>query len=113
MERDGRAVRADYDAIESSFRFDQTRQGKRPGRSEDIGRIISARKRSGVKEQCMKKRVSKWLSSAPRAEIDDLAALPGDEIDTDDIPQVRNRSSAQRGLFFRPVKETAHAPSGR
>jgi predicted transcriptional regulator len=28
LERDGRAVRADYDAIESSFRFDQTRQAK-------------------------------------------------------------------------------------
>jgi len=53
----------------------------------------------------MKKRVSKRLSSAQRAEIDALAALPEDEIDTGDIPEVRNWSGAQRGLFFRPVKK--------
>lgn len=53
----------------------------------------------------MKKRVSKRLSSAQRAEIDALAALPENEIDPGDIPEVRNWSGAQRGLFFRPVKK--------
>ena len=34
-----------------------------------------------------------------------MAALPEEKIDTRDIPEVRNWSGAQRGLFFRPVKK--------
>ena len=53
----------------------------------------------------MKTRVSQRLSSAQRAEIEALAALPEDEIDTEDIAEVRDWSGAQRGMFFRPVKK--------
>jgi predicted transcriptional regulator len=37
MQRDGRVVRADYDAIESSFRFEKTRAGQ--AESTGVGRI--------------------------------------------------------------------------
>ena len=53
----------------------------------------------------MKKRVSKRLTSSQQAEIEALAALPDDKIDTKDIPEVLNWSGAQRGLFFRPIKK--------
>ncbi len=53
----------------------------------------------------MKKAVSRRLTSAQRSEIEALASLPDDEIDTKDIPEVRNWSGAQRALFFRPIKK--------
>lgn len=53
----------------------------------------------------MKKEISDHLTPAQQAEIDALAALPDDKIDTKDIPEVRDWSGAQRGLFFRPVKK--------
>lgn len=53
----------------------------------------------------MKRRISKRLTAAQRAELDALAALPDGRIDTKDIPEVRNWSGAQRGLFLRPIKK--------
>lgn len=53
----------------------------------------------------MKKGNSKQLTPAQRAEIDALAALPDDKIDTNDVPEVRDWSGARRGLFFRPIKK--------
>jgi uncharacterized protein (DUF4415 family) len=53
----------------------------------------------------MKKGNAGRLTPAQQTEIDALAALPDDEIDTRDIPEVRDWSGAQRGLFFRPIKQ--------
>ncbi len=53
----------------------------------------------------MKKGISDKIPPAQQAEIDALAALPDDKIDTKDMPEVRDWSGAQRGLFFRPVKQ--------
>jgi uncharacterized protein (DUF4415 family) len=39
-----------------------------------------------------------------RAELEAAAALPDEDINTDDIPEVRNWSGAVRGRFYRPVK---------
>jgi uncharacterized protein (DUF4415 family) len=44
------------------------------------------------------------LTPAQQVEIDALAALPCDEIDTSDIPEIRDWSGARRGLFYRPIK---------
>jgi uncharacterized protein (DUF4415 family) len=44
------------------------------------------------------------LTRAQQAEIDALAALSDDEIDTSDIPEVRDWSGAERGKFYRPIK---------
>ena len=53
----------------------------------------------------MKKGISDWLTPAQQAEIDALAALPDDQIDTRDMPEVRDWSGARRGVFFRPIKQ--------
>ena len=53
----------------------------------------------------MKKGHSNRLTPAQQAEIDALAALSDDQIDTRDIPEVGDWRDAQRGLFFRPIKQ--------
>ena len=53
----------------------------------------------------MKKASSSRLTAKQRAELEALAALPDDRIDTADIPEVRDWSDAKRGLFYRPVKQ--------
>jgi len=53
----------------------------------------------------MKKVISDHLTSEQRAEIEALAAMTEDEIDTRDIPEQRDWSGARRGVFFRPVKQ--------
>ena len=53
----------------------------------------------------MKKDTSDSLTPEQRAELDALAALPDEQIDTSDAPEVRDWSDAQRGLFYRPVKQ--------
>ena len=52
----------------------------------------------------MKKDSSKQLTRAQQAELAALAAMPDDQINTKDIPEVRDWSGARRGLFFRPIK---------
>lgn len=53
----------------------------------------------------MKKGNSDQLTPAQRAELEALAALPDDQINTKALPEVRDWSGAKRGLFFRPVKK--------
>lgn len=52
----------------------------------------------------MKKARSRPLSRDQKAEIDALAKLRDDEINTRDVPEVRDWSGARRGMFYRPVK---------
>lgn len=53
----------------------------------------------------MKKDTSNSLTPEQRAELDALAALPDEQIDTSDAPEVQDWSGAQRGMFYRPVKQ--------
>jgi uncharacterized protein (DUF4415 family) len=53
----------------------------------------------------MKKGSSDQLTPAQQAEIEALAALSDDQIDTRDMPEVRDWRGARRGVFFRPVKQ--------
>jgi uncharacterized protein (DUF4415 family) len=53
----------------------------------------------------MKKGISKRVTRAQSAELKALAALPDNDIDTSDAPEILNWSGAKRGLFFRPVKQ--------
>lgn len=53
----------------------------------------------------MKKVVASRLTAKQRPELEALAALPDDRIDTADIPEVRDWSDAKRGLFYRPIKK--------
>jgi uncharacterized protein (DUF4415 family) len=52
----------------------------------------------------MKKAISD-LTPAQRTELEALARLPDERINTREIPEQRDWSSARRGLFFRPVKQ--------
>jgi uncharacterized protein (DUF4415 family) len=58
-----------------------------------------------MKEKSMKKGTSKRRSQAQQAELAALAAMPEDVIDTSDIPEVLDWSRAERGAFYRPVKQ--------
>ena len=53
----------------------------------------------------MSKAASKKLTREQKAEIEALAALPEEEIDTSDIPEILDWSDARRGLLYRPVKK--------
>ena len=53
----------------------------------------------------MRKRASDRLTDEQRAEIDVLAALSDEEIDTSDVPEVLDWPGASRGRFYRPVKQ--------
>lgn len=75
----------------------------------------------------MKKATSKALTQRQKADIEVLAALPDEEIDTSDIPEILDWSGAKRGALYRPVKQQitlrldadvlawfrANAPGGR
>ena len=51
----------------------------------------------------MKKDIIK-LPSDVQAQIKALEALPDDQIDTTDAPEILDWSDARRGIFYRPVK---------
>ena len=67
------------------------------------------------------------LTPAQIAELQVLADMPDEEIDTSDIPEILDWSDARRGVFYRPVKRQitlrldadvvawfkSRAPSGR
>jgi uncharacterized protein (DUF4415 family) len=53
----------------------------------------------------MKKERSNPIPAELQAEVDALAALPDDQIQTDDMPEVRDWSDAKRGMLYRPVKQ--------
>jgi len=53
----------------------------------------------------MKKGPFNQLTPEQQAEIDALMALPDDQIDTSDAPELSDWSGAKRGLFYRPIKQ--------
>jgi len=53
----------------------------------------------------MKKAASKCLSRAQQLELKKLTALSDSAIDTSDAPELFDWSTAQRGLFYKPVKQ--------
>ena len=53
----------------------------------------------------MKKESFNHLSAEQKEELQNLAALPEEQIETDDLPEVRDWSGGKRGMFYRPVKQ--------
>ena len=53
----------------------------------------------------MKTGISKELTKKQKAEIEALAALPDEKIDTSDIPEILDWAGAKRGLLYRPIKQ--------
>ena len=45
------------------------------------------------------------LPSDVQAQLRDLEALPDDQIDTTDAPEILDWSDARRGVFYRPIKQ--------
>jgi hypothetical protein len=56
-----------------------------------------------MNEERIKKRHSNPVPPEIQAEIDVLAGLSEDKIDTEDLPEVRDWSGAKRGLFYRQI----------
>ena len=52
----------------------------------------------------MKKATSSEPAGKREADIKALEALPDEEIDTSDIPEILDWSGAKRGLLYRPPK---------
>ena len=53
-------------------------------------------------------RMKKDLTELPsdvQAQLRDLEALPDDQIDTTDAPEILDWSDARRGVFYRPIKQ--------
>ena len=53
----------------------------------------------------MKKETSRKLTKRQKTEIEALAALPDERIDTSDIPEILDWSGAGRRALYRPVKQ--------
>lgn len=53
----------------------------------------------------MKKATFNPLTPEQLADLEALAALPDDQIDTSDAPEVLDWSGARRSLFYRPIKQ--------
>ena len=58
-----------------------------------------------MREKRMKTATSNPLTRAQRAELDALAELPDGAINTSALPEQRDWRGAQRGVFYRPVKQ--------
>jgi uncharacterized protein (DUF4415 family) len=58
-----------------------------------------------MKQKHMKKASSKAKARPRHDEMNALAVMREDEIDTGDIPEVLDWSGAKRGLFYRPIKQ--------
>jgi len=52
----------------------------------------------------MNKGRSRALTAEQRAELHVLAALPEEQIDTSEMPEVSDWSGARRGVLYRPVR---------
>ena len=53
----------------------------------------------------MKKGSTDALTASERAALDAFAARPDNAVDTSDAPEIQDWTGAERGRFFRPVKQ--------
>ncbi len=53
----------------------------------------------------MNKESFNHLTTEQKEELQALAALPEEQIDIDDLPEVRDWSGGKRGMFYHPVKQ--------
>jgi uncharacterized protein (DUF4415 family) len=73
--------------------------------TKKLGASSAPVRQQSMKGGHMKKVASKHLTAKQKAQLETLAALPDDQINTDDIPEVLDWSGAKRGLFYRPIKQ--------
>jgi len=53
----------------------------------------------------MKRETSHQLTPEQQRELDALAAMPDEEIDTSDAPELADWSIGVRGKYYRPIKQ--------
>ena len=53
----------------------------------------------------MKSATRKPLTARQRADLDTVAEIPNDQIDTSDMSEQLDWSSAKRGMYYRPIKK--------
>jgi uncharacterized protein (DUF4415 family) len=53
----------------------------------------------------MKRETFDNLSAEQKAELAALSALNEEQINTEEIPEIRDWDNAQRGTFYRPIKQ--------
>ena len=58
-----------------------------------------------MNDETMKKGTSRSLTARQKVELDALAALPDEQINTRTMPEVWDWSGARRGVFYRPIKK--------
>jgi uncharacterized protein (DUF4415 family) len=58
-----------------------------------------------MKGENMRKGTSKAITTRQKTELDALAELTEEQINTRSLPEVRDWSGARRGVFFRPIKK--------
>ena len=51
------------------------------------------------------------LTDNEKAELEYLAQLDGDRINVEDVPEMLDWSGAQRGVFYKPVKQQSSTSS--
>jgi uncharacterized protein (DUF4415 family) len=73
--------------------------------TEKLGESSAPVKQPSKNGGHMNKETSKHLTAKQKAQLEALSALPDDQIDIDDIPEVLDWSTAKRGLFYRPIKQ--------
>jgi hypothetical protein len=74
-------------------------------RIKKLGESSAPVKQQSKNGGSMSKETSKHLTDKQKAQLEVLSALPDDQIDTDDIPEVQDWSTAKRGLLYRPIKQ--------
>ena len=53
----------------------------------------------------MKKEIFNNLSAEQKAELEALSTLAEEQINTEEIPEIRDWDNAQRGAFYSPIKQ--------
>lgn len=51
------------------------------------------------------KKIARELTREEQAALAKIAAMPDGEINTEDVPEVRDWSNAKRGMLYRPIKQ--------
>jgi uncharacterized protein (DUF4415 family) len=54
--------------------------------------------------ELMRKEISRKLDRRQKAELEALAVLPDEQIDTSEMPEITDWSGARRGALYRPLK---------
>jgi uncharacterized protein (DUF4415 family) len=105
-EKAGMALRAKRRArqcLRSTVRVGCLNRARRRGKESAASSACASQ--PDMKGETMKKAISRPLTARQKTELDVLAAMPDEQINTRALPEVRDWSGACRGVFYRPIKK--------